>query len=147
MLDNVWNGDRVQHVCNVDLCRHQDVVRLDPGAPAGAGRGTRQPPAQRRGRHAPATPPLLGGVHRQPQHGQLGTLVTLVSDIISRHNWYHEHAAHQAGGEEAEDADEEQGEGGDCDQHPAVRDNSSSSWSLVVELRLCHLVGKCSNGS
>ena len=73
--------------------------------------------------------------------------IITVSDIISRHNCYHEHAAHQAGGEEAEDADEEQGEGGDCDQHPAVRDNSSSSWSLVVELRLCHLVGKCSNGS
>ena len=127
MFDNVRNGDRVQHVCNVDLRWHQDVVRLDPGAPAGAGRGARQPPAQRRGRHAPATPPLLGGVHRQPQHGQLGTLVlNTVSDIFNEHNWYQEHAAHQAGGEEAEDADEEQGEGRDCDQHPAVRDNSSS---------------------
>ena len=83
MFDNVWNEKYyIRHVCNVDLCWHQDVVRLDPGAPASAGRGTRQPPAQRRGRHAPATPPLLGGVHRQPQHGQLGTLVTLQSVIF-----------------------------------------------------------------
>ena len=71
-----------RHVCFVHLCWHQDVVCLDPGAPAGARRGTRQPPAQRRGRHAPATPPLLGGVHCQPQHGQLATLVTLQSVIL-----------------------------------------------------------------
>ena len=124
------------------------MVRLDPGAPAGAGRGAGQPPAQRRGRHAPATPPLLGGVHSQPQHGQLGTLVlSTVRNIHNGHNWYQEHAAHQAGGEETEDADEDQGEGGDRDQHPAVRDHSSSSWSLVEELGLCHLVGRCSKGS